>query len=48
MRNVGDKAKAILDTNVIGLLRVSRAVLPSMRQRRDGLIINIGSVLGHA
>jgi NADP-dependent 3-hydroxy acid dehydrogenase YdfG len=41
-----EQAKAIFDTNVIGLLRVTRAVLPSMRQRRDGLIIHIGSILG--
>jgi NAD(P)-dependent dehydrogenase (short-subunit alcohol dehydrogenase family) len=41
-----EQAKAIFDTNVIGLLRVTRSVLPSMRQRRDGLIINIGSILG--
>jgi NADP-dependent 3-hydroxy acid dehydrogenase YdfG len=41
-----DQAKAIFDTNVIGLLRVTRAVLPSMREKRDGLIINIGSILG--
>ena len=39
-----DQAKAIFDT--IGLLRVTRAVLPSMRRERDGLIINMGSVLG--
>src|SRR6266404_697266 len=41
-----DQARAIFDTNVIGLLRVTRAVLPSMRQQHDGLIINIGSILG--
>jgi NADP-dependent 3-hydroxy acid dehydrogenase YdfG len=41
-----DQASAIFDTNVIGLLRVTRAVLPSMRQKHDGLIINIGSILG--
>ena len=41
-----EQARAVFDTNVIGLLRVTRAVLPSMRQRHDGLIINIGSVLG--
>jgi NADP-dependent 3-hydroxy acid dehydrogenase YdfG len=41
-----EQARVIFDTNVIGLLRVTRAVLPSMRRKRDGLIINIGSILG--
>jgi NAD(P)-dependent dehydrogenase (short-subunit alcohol dehydrogenase family) len=41
-----DQAKLVFNTNVVGLLRTSRAVLPSMRAQGDGLIINIGSILG--
>jgi NAD(P)-dependent dehydrogenase (short-subunit alcohol dehydrogenase family) len=41
-----DQAKVIFNTNVVGLLRTSRAVLPAMRAQGDGLIINIGSILG--
>jgi NADP-dependent 3-hydroxy acid dehydrogenase YdfG len=41
-----DQAKVIFNTNVVGVLRTSRAVLPAMRKQRDGLIINIGSILG--
>jgi NAD(P)-dependent dehydrogenase (short-subunit alcohol dehydrogenase family) len=41
-----EQAKMVLNTNVVGLLRTTRAVLPSMRGQGDGLIINIGSVLG--
>jgi short-subunit dehydrogenase len=36
----------LFDVNVFGVMRVTNAVLPSMRQRRAGRIINIGSVLG--
>jgi NAD(P)-dependent dehydrogenase (short-subunit alcohol dehydrogenase family) len=41
-----DQAKIVFNTNVVGLLRTTRAVLPAMRGQRDGLIINIGSILG--
>lgn len=37
----------MLDSNVKGLLYVSRAVLPSMTRRNVGHIINIGSIAGH-
>ncbi len=41
-----EQATALFDVNVIGLHRVTRAVLPHLRRHNDGLIINIGSVLG--
>src|SRR5215831_11505937 len=41
-----DQAKVVFNTNVVGVLRTTRAVLPAMRAVGDGLIVNIGSVLG--
>lgn len=37
----------MIDTNVKGLLYVTKAALPSMIKRNHGHIINIGSVAGH-
>jgi serine 3-dehydrogenase len=37
----------MIDTNLKGLLYVSRAVLPGMVKKNRGHIINIGSIAGH-
>jgi len=36
----------MIDSNVKGLLYVSKAVIPNMIERKSGHIINIGSVAG--
>jgi NAD(P)-dependent dehydrogenase (short-subunit alcohol dehydrogenase family) len=41
-----EELRAQLETNVVGVLRVTRAVLPAMRSCGSGTIITLGSVSG--
>jgi len=42
-----DDWDAMIDTNLKGLLNVTREVIPHMVERNSGHVINIGSVAGH-
>lgn len=39
--------KAIMETNYFGALRCIKSLLPQMRERQQGCIINVASVAGH-
>ncbi|GHA23448.1 short-chain dehydrogenase [Salinimicrobium marinum] len=41
-----DDWEAMIDINIKGLLYVSKAVIPQMAERKQGHIINIGSIAG--
>ncbi|HEY9100628.1 oxidoreductase [Chitinimonas sp.] len=40
------QAQALFNVNVFGVIRVSNAVLPLMRQQGQGRIVNVSSILG--
>jgi 3-hydroxy acid dehydrogenase/malonic semialdehyde reductase len=42
-----DDWEEMIDTNIKGLLYVTRAVLPGMVERARGHVINVGSIAGH-
>jgi NAD(P)-dependent dehydrogenase (short-subunit alcohol dehydrogenase family) len=45
--STADEVKEIFETNVYGILRTIQGVLPHMRERKSGLIINISSIAGY-
>ncbi|HET9007844.1 MAG TPA: SDR family oxidoreductase, partial [Actinomycetes bacterium] len=38
--------RRLFDTNVFGLLAVTRAFVPAMRERGAGRVVNVGSIMG--
>lgn len=41
-----EQVRSLFETNFYGVVRVTNAVLPIMRQQRGGRILNVGSILG--
>jgi NAD(P)-dependent dehydrogenase (short-subunit alcohol dehydrogenase family) len=43
-----DQFQQVFDVNLLGVVRVNRAVLPAMRRQRSGLLIHVSSGMGRA
>jgi NAD(P)-dependent dehydrogenase (short-subunit alcohol dehydrogenase family) len=41
-----ERFKAVMDTNFYGVINITRAVLPTMRKQRAGLILQVSSIGG--
>lgn len=46
MEMTSEEINAIWDTNVVGLLAMTRAAVPHMKRQKGGQIVNISSVVG--
>ena len=44
--SIDDKWRAMFELNVLGVLRMTRALLPRLIASGDGLIVNLGSIAG--